>query len=584
MGNYEQLKQAVSNVIKNNGNMEITGDILQNTLLSIISTVGGNATFAGIATPTTNPGTPDQNVFYIASENGTYFNFGGVTLENQVVIFSNANGSWEMTDTVIATEREIIYDVSARNNNAVFESLQALFSSSNLSTLIPESVRCGGMSIRFIQGSEQSSDNKYVQFRLMKNQWSITVSDWQGVDEEPTAGSDNLVKSRGIKSFVEKNIGTVKANGYYKVEVDADSKMLSSLNVDDEKEHHYIPHVFEGGLFAPELDKKLDKENAFTEYPFVEMDRDSKIHHYVKQNGVHGFPAGIELPEVIKPTVIDCWGDSQTGGAYSQSITSWVNVLAANINFTLGGDADKCINNFGNGGENCTEIAIRQGGLGLYIEPFTLAANPNTQNDCTIYSENGNHVPRLGILWNSFNPVEIDGNLCYINESRKVFRANASKDDIVFTRPVRVIPYKAIFKRDTINIIMMGQNGGYNNNIDTYYAIIDSMINNIPEPKKYIIISPYTLTLHNATGLDIDDIENFMASKYGVHYLNIRKYMLDYGLADNNLQETAEDISRKEQGLVSKQLEYEVQLHPNQYGFIAIANAIQRKLVDLKYI
>lgn len=101
MGNYEQLKHAVSNVIKNNGNMEITGDILQNTLLSIISTVGGNATFAGIATPTTNPGTPDQNVFYIASQPGVYTNFGGVNLIDQVLIFANTNGQWVAKNTNI---------------------------------------------------------------------------------------------------------------------------------------------------------------------------------------------------------------------------------------------------------------------------------------------------------------------------------------------------------------------------------------------------------------------------------------------------------------------------------------------------
>lgn len=34
MGNYEQLKQAVSDVIKTNGNKEITGAILQSALLS----------------------------------------------------------------------------------------------------------------------------------------------------------------------------------------------------------------------------------------------------------------------------------------------------------------------------------------------------------------------------------------------------------------------------------------------------------------------------------------------------------------------------------------------------------------------
>lgn len=39
MGNYEQLKQAVSDVIKTNGNQEITGAILQSALLSIISII-----------------------------------------------------------------------------------------------------------------------------------------------------------------------------------------------------------------------------------------------------------------------------------------------------------------------------------------------------------------------------------------------------------------------------------------------------------------------------------------------------------------------------------------------------------------
>lgn len=103
MGNYEQLKQAVSNVIKTNGTQAITGAILQNALLSIISTIGKNATFAGIATPTTNPGTPDQNVFYIASADGTYSNFGGITLNGEVAILTNKNGNWVKSDTGFAT-------------------------------------------------------------------------------------------------------------------------------------------------------------------------------------------------------------------------------------------------------------------------------------------------------------------------------------------------------------------------------------------------------------------------------------------------------------------------------------------------
>lgn len=95
MANYTELKTAVSAIIKTNNNQEITGQLLQDVLNNIISVIGANATFAGIATPDTTPGTPDQNVFYIASENGIYSNFNGITLSNEVSIFSNRNGSWE---------------------------------------------------------------------------------------------------------------------------------------------------------------------------------------------------------------------------------------------------------------------------------------------------------------------------------------------------------------------------------------------------------------------------------------------------------------------------------------------------------
>jgi hypothetical protein len=76
---------------------------MQNALLSIISTVGSKATFAGIATPDTNPGTPDQNVFYIASENGQYVNFNSVVVYNKVAIFTNKNGNWVKKETGIPT-------------------------------------------------------------------------------------------------------------------------------------------------------------------------------------------------------------------------------------------------------------------------------------------------------------------------------------------------------------------------------------------------------------------------------------------------------------------------------------------------
>ena len=98
MANWSVLKAAIAAVIKTNGNNEITGQILQDAIKSVISNLGENATFKGVATPTTAPGTPDGILFYLASKYGTYSNFAGIKIYNdEIAILSNATGSWVKT-------------------------------------------------------------------------------------------------------------------------------------------------------------------------------------------------------------------------------------------------------------------------------------------------------------------------------------------------------------------------------------------------------------------------------------------------------------------------------------------------------
>ena len=111
MANWQILKTAIANVIKTNGNQEITGQVLQNVLNNIISNLGANATFAGIATPGTNPGTPDQNVFYITSGNGIYVNFSNdiEIKDNNIYIITNKNRNWQFLRTNIVNS-QLVYD------------------------------------------------------------------------------------------------------------------------------------------------------------------------------------------------------------------------------------------------------------------------------------------------------------------------------------------------------------------------------------------------------------------------------------------------------------------------------------------
>lgn len=93
MANYNTLISAIQSVIAANGNNEITGNILQQTLLTMIASLGDGYQFIGIATPETTPGTPDQKVFYIGSA-GTYPNFGPAVIPDGNLAVFYYDSSW----------------------------------------------------------------------------------------------------------------------------------------------------------------------------------------------------------------------------------------------------------------------------------------------------------------------------------------------------------------------------------------------------------------------------------------------------------------------------------------------------------
>lgn len=166
MADFSALKTAIQANIRTNGNEEITGAILQDILLSMVTTmgdgainaiandlavevvarqnaVGGEATtraeadsqlsgrinaeaqtrgeadtqlsnsitaittrlnegyvYAGIATPSTNPGTPAGKVFYIALQAGTYTNFSSLAVTQGITILKYNGTAWSQEQLV----------------------------------------------------------------------------------------------------------------------------------------------------------------------------------------------------------------------------------------------------------------------------------------------------------------------------------------------------------------------------------------------------------------------------------------------------------------------------------------------------
>ena len=107
MANYVTLKSAIQQVVKTNGNNEITGALLQQSLLAMINSLGAGYQFIDVATTATKPGTPDQKVFYIANGKGTYTNFGGISITEDEVVILYYDTAWHKLLTGIASQAKL---------------------------------------------------------------------------------------------------------------------------------------------------------------------------------------------------------------------------------------------------------------------------------------------------------------------------------------------------------------------------------------------------------------------------------------------------------------------------------------------
>ena len=97
---YSKIESSNTHVMTHSGNaikpMTDFNSVFDANGHSLTDVIGKNALFSGIATPTTNPGTPNGPVFYFAPEGGVYSNFGinEKIYENAFLIYTD---KWRVT-------------------------------------------------------------------------------------------------------------------------------------------------------------------------------------------------------------------------------------------------------------------------------------------------------------------------------------------------------------------------------------------------------------------------------------------------------------------------------------------------------
>ena len=116
MANYETLKATIDAYIRQNGVKAITGPVLNAVLTAMVDSLGRGYQFMGWAHVNGNPGTPDQNVFYIATLPGTYTNYGGETVaDGEIYFFMYDEDGW--SSFIVATVPKALADLQQDNSH-----------------------------------------------------------------------------------------------------------------------------------------------------------------------------------------------------------------------------------------------------------------------------------------------------------------------------------------------------------------------------------------------------------------------------------------------------------------------------------
>lgn len=133
-----------------------------------------------------------------------------------------------------------VYDVTAHNDGAKFDSLAALLSDADINTLIPTAKRKGGMSIKFVL----NSDNSYVQYMYKLkyinttagNNAFINTANWEKINlEEELNQIDTVVNGNNILSIVdvgfwEQDLSVNGASSFKRAKIDVSAYGLIEVN------------------------------------------------------------------------------------------------------------------------------------------------------------------------------------------------------------------------------------------------------------------------------------------------------------------------------------------------------------------
>lgn len=229
MGKFDSLRTAITEVIRQNGNEEITGEVLQFILLEMVDGLGEGYRFIGTATPMTEPREMDGPAFYLAGVGGVYPNFSGVSVPQGISVIKWDGTAWSVQTLWQVDDKPTEGSGALVKSGGVYEELEKKVSKETGKGLSEaDFTNTEKLKLQNLPTSQGLTD-------LLKNKQDKLI-----FDNAPEPGSLNPVTSDGIheaiKDFITKAVNDLinyykKTEVYTKDEVDAIVSGVSHLEI-----------------------------------------------------------------------------------------------------------------------------------------------------------------------------------------------------------------------------------------------------------------------------------------------------------------------------------------------------------------
>lgn len=285
-----------------------------------------------------------------------------------------------------------------------------------------------------------------------------------------------------------------------------------------------------------------------------------------------------------------CWGDSLTQGI----IEGFHDIAEYPYPRRTAETLNTPYFNYGIGGETAESIAMRQGGIEIYLENVTIPADTTTI-PVVIKAEDNYDTKTLADAGDvGLNPVTVDGIEGRISWNsdyeRHEFTRSTAGEEKVITEPVQIITSGMGY--DYSNSILVICSGANNTKDQAWHddpvthlkklcAIQQEMIDYAGTDNFVIIGLPKVRFMAK-----IPQYNYILEEYWGEHYLDINEYLMseqvfaDYGVELRGLYK--KDIH---EGYIPRAfLDQGQSLHPNQMGYDIMSKLLAEKIYELGYL